>query len=128
MQPQAFWDSYRATFRRYADFNGRASRGEFWAFILVYVVICIAASLLDRIFGMGQGRPGLFLSIAELAQLLPLIAVGVRRLHDIDRTGWWQLLMLSGIGVLLLVFFYAQRGEALPNRFGTPPADAPGLL
>ena len=127
MNTQAIWASYVASFRKYADFTGRATRAEFWRFVIVYILICLAAALVDRIFGMGRDGPGLFLAIAELAQFLPLVAVGVRRLHDIDRTGWWQLLMISGVGIILLVFFYAQRGEALPNRFGSPAPETPIL-
>lgn len=120
------WASYLSTFRRYAVFDGRASRLEFWRFILVYVLICVAAALIDRLLGTG-GETGLFLSIAELAQLLPLVGVSIRRLHDIGRTGWWQLLMLTGIGLLLLIFFYAQPGEPVANRFGPPPPEPPAL-
>ncbi|PNG25057.1 DUF805 domain-containing protein [Methylocella silvestris] len=123
-----FWNYYLGALRKYAVFTGRASRAEFWGFVLIYVLICIAALLVDRLFGMSGGGSGLFLSIAEIGQLLPLTAVSVRRLHDTDRTGWWQLLMLSGIGLVLLIFFYSERGALAPNRFGLPPAGAPSIL
>ncbi len=114
--------NYLDAIRKYAAFEGRASRPQFWHFVLVYIVICFAAMLLDRLFEMGDGRPGLFLSIAELAQFLPLIAISVRRLHDADRTGWWQLLMITGIGMILLIFFYGERGTPGGNRFGPEPS------
>ncbi|ACK51522.1 protein of unknown function DUF805 [Methylocella silvestris BL2] len=123
-----FWNYYLSALRKYAVFTGRASRAEFWGFVLIYFLICIAALILDRLLGTAGWRSGLFLSIAEIGQLLPLIAVSVRRLHDTDRTGWWQLLMLSGIGLLLLIFFYSERGALAPNRFGLPPTGASSLL
>ena len=60
--------------------------------------------------------------IASLALLLPALAVGARRLHDIGRTGWWQLLLLSGIGFLVLLYWWVQPGEGAGNIYGEPSA------
>ena len=83
---------------KYASFSGRASRPEFWWFFLFQVLASLAASLI------GDWLNG----VVVLLLLLPGLAVGTRRLHDIGKTGWWQLIMLTGIGYLLLMYWWAQ--------------------
>ena len=83
---------------QYAGFSGRAPRSEFWWFFLFQVVVMIVASFFGDVVS----------GIASLALLLPALAVGARRLHDIGRTGWWQLLLLTGIGFLVLVYWWVQ--------------------
>lgn len=85
-------------FKNYAGFSGRASRSEFWWFTLFQAVVLIAAS----IFSMT------LYSVAALVMLLPSVAVSVRRLHDIGRSGWWQLLILTGPFVLILFYWWVQ--------------------
>ena len=90
---------------KYATFSGRASRPEFWWFFLFQVLVSIVASMLGDTISM----------LAGLALLLPALAVGARRLHEIGKSGWWQLLLLTGIGFFLLVYWWAQpeNGEAI---------------
>ena len=83
---------------KYATFTGRASRSEFWWFFLFQTLVSVAAGM------FGDGFSGLI----GLSLLLPSIAVATRRLHDIDRSGWWQLLSLTGIGVFLLLYWWVQ--------------------
>ena len=97
---------------QYATFSGRARRSEFWWFFLFQVLVMVAASMLGDVFN----------GIASLALLLPALAVGARRLHDIGRTGWWQLLLLSGIGFLVLLYWWVQPGEGAGNIYGEPSA------
>jgi uncharacterized membrane protein YhaH (DUF805 family) len=77
---------------------------------------------------MGDGGMmggSLLANIWSLATLLPSLAVGARRLHDIDRTGWWQLIwFIPVIGWIVLIVFFASRGTAGPNRFGANPVTA----
>jgi uncharacterized membrane protein YhaH (DUF805 family) len=93
-----FGQAIASCFSKYATFSGRASRSEFWWFFLFQVLVSLAVSM------VGDTYSGL----VSLALLLPALAVGARRLHDIGRTGWWQLLMLTGIGLLLLIFWWVQ--------------------
>ena len=83
---------------KYGTFTGRASRPEFWWFFLFQILISLAASMLGDVIS----------GLVGLALLLPAIAVGTRRLHDIGKSGWWQLLLLTGIGLLLLIYFWVQ--------------------
>jgi uncharacterized membrane protein YhaH (DUF805 family) len=82
----------------YATFTGRASRPEFWWFFLFQILISIAASMLGDVVA----------GLVSLGLLLPALAVGTRRLHDIGKTGWWQLIMLTGIGLLVLIYWWVQ--------------------
>jgi len=94
-----FAESVSTCLKKYVDFNGVASRSEFWWFMLFVFIVAVvlgwASPLLANIFG--------------LAMLLPELAVGARRLHDTGRSGWWQLLLLLPvIGVIILIVFWVQ--------------------
>ncbi len=112
-------DAVATGFNKYVTFTGRAARSEFWYWTLFNILVAIVAGLVDGLFGLG------FIStITSLALLLPSIAVAVRRLHDIDRTGWWVLIALTGIGAIVLIVFDCIKGTAGPNRFGPDPLAA----
>jgi DNA-binding CsgD family transcriptional regulator len=105
-----FFESIRECFKKYAEFNGRASRSEFWWFALFVVLSASALTLLNEIFG----------NIFLIAVLLPLLAAGSRRLHDSGKSGWWQLFLLVPVGgIVLLGFWWASppsplQDDALP--------------
>lgn len=107
-------------FSNYATFSGRAARSEFWYWVLFGLLISLAGGVLDGVIfeDMEIGPIGALIS---LGLLLPGIAIGVRRLHDIDRTGWWTLISLTGIGVILLIVWACIKGTTGPNRFGPDP-------
>lgn len=105
---------------RYADFQGRSPRSEFWWFVLFYLLASLVIGLLGAV---SETLAGIVNFIFWLVLLIPSIAVGVRRLHDIDRTGWWVLIgLVPVLGTLVLIFFFVQRGTPGPNRFGPDPA------
>lgn len=105
---------------KYADFNGRAGRPEFWWFALALFGLHVLLNIL-RLWWVGQ--------IAALALLAPALAVGARRLHDTGKSGWFQLLWLVPvIGWAVLVYWLAQPGVGA-NEYGEgPPPDAPDVL
>ena len=99
--------------KKYADFSGRATRSEYWWFVLCEVLILGIASLIS------DWLPGLF----ALALVLPALAVGARRLHDTGRSGWWLLLMLVPfIGGLFLLYWAVLPSQPGANAFGEPAA------
>ncbi|MGH6727114.1 MAG: DUF805 domain-containing protein [Pseudolabrys sp.] len=115
-----FQEAIRSDFRNYAVFAGRAARSEYWYWVLFALLIAAGAGILDRgIFP--EAEPGPIGSLTSLALLLPGIAVAVRRLHDLDRTGWWALIALTGIGILLLIVWFCLKGTTGANRFGSDP-------
>jgi uncharacterized membrane protein YhaH (DUF805 family) len=120
-----FQDAVKTCFRKFATFSGRAQRSEFWWFALFVVISNFVLGIVDRtLFGMavdGQ-QVSLLGALFSLAVLLPNIAVGVRRLHDLDKSGWWYLLILAPlVGALVLIYFFVQKGTDGPNRFGADP-------
>lgn len=114
---------------QYATFTGRATRSEYWWWVLFSILVNIATGLLDTaLFGavslLAYGDIQALTPIstlAGLALLIPSIAVGVRRFHDMDHTGWWLLLGLTGIGAIVIFFWFMRRGTLGPNRFGYDP-------
>jgi uncharacterized membrane protein YhaH (DUF805 family) len=102
-----FGQAIQSCLRNYATFSGRASRSELWWFFLFQILVSLAANMLGQTLG----------SLVNLALLLPALAVGARRLHDIGKSGWWQLLMLTGIGLLLLIYWWVQpASDRLPAQ------------
>ena len=92
---------------KYATFTGRAARSEFWWFFLFQILISIAAGMLGDVVG----------GLVSLALLLPALAVGTRRLHDIGKSGWWQLIMLTVIGLLVLIYWWVQPTDEGGNAY-----------
>ena len=117
--PMNFTDAVKSVITlNYANFNGRASRSEFWYFFLFNIVVSIVLGLVDNLI---LGFP-LLQAIFGLALLIPGLAVSVRRLHDKDKSGWWLLIALVPlIGAILLIVWYATEGTPGDNQFGPPP-------
>jgi uncharacterized membrane protein YhaH (DUF805 family) len=113
-----FQEAVRTGFRKYAFFEGRASRSEYWWWVLFVVLVAIAASIIDA-----AGTLGLASALTGLGLLLPNIAVSVRRLHDIGKSGWnvlWGLVPI--VGGLYLLFLYLHKGHLGANQYGPQPA------
>lgn len=120
-------NSYIETLKKYAVFDGRARRKEYWLFVLFNIIVGVVLNVVDRMTGTysadyGMGALG---GIYTLAVLLPGIGVSIRRLHDTDRSGWWLLLIFIPIigGIVLLVFMILD-GTPGTNRFGPNPKEA----
>ena len=115
-----FTEAISSGFRNYVNFSGRASRSEYWFWTLFTIIVSIVTALIDLALFRDSGISPLN-SLASLGMFLPSLAVAARRLHDIDRTAWWLLLLLTGIGIIVLIIFYCLRGTSGPNRFGQDP-------
>jgi uncharacterized membrane protein YhaH (DUF805 family) len=102
---------------RYAQFDGRAHREEFWMFALVNFLVSIGLAVVAAITHLWILR-----LVYGLAVLVPGLAVGARRLHDTNKSGWLQLLLLIPlIGLIILIVFWAQEGVPGQNQFGADP-------
>jgi uncharacterized membrane protein YhaH (DUF805 family) len=116
-----FTEAITSGFRNYVNFSGRAVRSEFWYWVLFAILASIVAGLIDlALFGVEGSSP--INSLVGLALFLPGLAVSVRRLHDLDRSGWWILLgLIPLVGIIILIVWYCQRGTVGVNRFGPDP-------
>ena len=116
-----FGEAVSTCFSKYATFTGRARRPEYWYWVLFGVGVGIVATILDAI--VFDTTSSVFSILSSLGLLLPNLAVTVRRLHDIDRSGWWMfILLLPLIGAIVMFVFMCLRGTPGPNRFGQDPA------
>ena len=120
-----FQQAIVSNFKRYVDFAGRSARSEYWWWVLLIVLIDVAFSLLEMIVGgPTSSMYGIVNAIDLLVSLglfLPGLAVAIRRLHDTNRSGWWSLIALTGIGAIVLIVWFCMRGTIGENRFGADP-------
>jgi uncharacterized membrane protein YhaH (DUF805 family) len=119
-------DWYLAVLTKYAIFDGRARRKEYWMFTLVNIIISIAigiaTGLVSGMLGLGPSATNVVAILYACAILVPSLAVGVRRLHDTGRSGWWLLLVLIPIiGGIVLLVFAVQDSEPGSNAYGQNP-------
>ena len=121
--------AFQRALSNYGNFNGRASRSAFWWWVLAVILVLLVTRIIDGAliapvlrFGAFEPNAGQPLSVlVSLGLLLPNLAVGARRLHDIGRTGWWLLIgLVPLIGTLVLIYFYIQPSESGANQFGEP--------
>ncbi|MFA5513195.1 MAG: DUF805 domain-containing protein [Candidatus Kapaibacterium sp.] len=115
---------YLKVLKQYSDFGGRARRKEYWMFVLFNVIFAIAASIIDSIIGINifMGLYGIFYTLYMLAVLIPSIAVSVRRLHDIGKSGLMLLVALIPIiGWIWILILMIKEGEPRENQYGPNP-------
>ena len=111
-----FQEAIKTCFKKYADFNGRASRSEYWWFMLFYLTSLLAFLFIAFIINN-------YILFLFLGMIVPLFAVASRRLHDTNRSGWWQLIrIIPGIS-LIFIYFLVLKGQADYNQYGPPPAN-----
>lgn len=103
--------------QNYCNFSGRSSRSEYWWYCLFTFLLGLVISLI-----FGEGTTGTAIGgVINLALLLPGLGLGVRRLHDTGHSGWWLLIVLTGIGVFLLLFWYCLDSQRGDNQYGPEP-------
>ena len=136
-----FQSAIRNCFRNYATFRGRASRSEYWWFTLFILLAMLVLSIIEtRFLGFGEvtrgpgswawrSNGGPLTGLFTLGVLLPGLAVAVRRLHDLGKSGWWLLVgLVPLLGGLILLFFMVQPSEPCANAYGAGPDHAPPPL
>jgi len=109
---------YMDVLKKYAVFNGRARRKEYWMFFLFNLIIFLVIGFVEGLFG----SPGIIGVLYSLAILIPGIAVSVRRLHDTGRSGWWLLIgFIPLLGVIVLLVFMVLDSKPGENQYGANP-------
>lgn len=137
-------------FKKYAEFTGRSRRKEYWMYVLLLIVVGIVIGVVERALGLAAliGPYGPITALFMLATLVPSLAVGVRRLHDTNRSGWWLLIgygpfivsmcltllgslslamivsVIALIGFIVLLVFMVLEGTRGPNQYGADPKGA----
>ncbi|WP_203292496.1 DUF805 domain-containing protein [Maricaulis parjimensis] len=115
-----FVDAVKSGFSNYVNFQGRARRSEYWFWILFTFLLGVVAGIIDGIIGTY-----LLGGLATLATILPSIAMGVRRLHDTGRSGFWMFIALIPlVGAIVLIIFYVGDSESGSNKYGPNPKGA----
>jgi uncharacterized membrane protein YhaH (DUF805 family) len=115
---------YLQVLKKYAVFTGRAQRAEYWYFFLFNLLITIGLAFIDGLLGTysAENGYGLLSGLYMLAVLIPGIAVGVRRLHDTSRSGWWMLIgLIPLVGAIVLIVFFVMDSTPGANQHGPNP-------
>jgi uncharacterized membrane protein YhaH (DUF805 family) len=115
---------YLACWQKCLDFRGRSRRAEFWYFVLCNVIVSLVLQAIDRALGLYQDdkKTGVLQGLYDFAIILPNLAVGVRRLHDIGKSGWWYAInLVPCLGWIAFIVFAAQEGESQSNAWGPNP-------
>jgi len=116
----SFLQAVRSGFTRYASATGRASRSEYWYWTLFNVLVSLVTSGMDYVL-FPSNAWGPIATIAGLALLLPSWAVSIRRLHDINRSGYWVLIVFTFIGIPLVIYWACVKGTEGNNDYGPDP-------
>tara|TARA_B110000467_G_scaffold26545_1_gene23990 strand:+ start:76 stop:477 length:402 start_codon:yes stop_codon:yes gene_type:complete len=125
----SFTESIGTCFSKYGVANGRASRSEYWWFSLFLLIISLVTVFADAfLFTDLVLEDGFFPinTVAGLATLIPSIAVYIRRLHDVNRSGWWMFIALTCVGIIPLLIWLCSKGTDGPNDFGDDPLQEGG--
>ena len=119
-----FQDSLNSVLlKNYANFKGRASRSEYWWFFLFGLVTSVVLALIEDAIGISKATAtdGILVFLFQLVIIIPLCAVGTRRLHDGHTSGKWQFLGLTLIGIIPLLIMFASKGDDKENEYGPKP-------
>ena len=117
-------------FEKYASFNGRACRSEFWWFYLGTVLLSLIVTIIEAaLYGGDVAISGTWITFAfQVMLIVPSLSVAARRLHDIGRSGWNQLWAITIIGLIPLLYWYCSKSSGEGNRFGSVPLAHPDNL
>lgn len=107
-----FTTAVKTCFAKFADFSGRATRSEYWWFVLAYFILALVTGFIHEYLYF----------LVVLVFLVPMISAGVRRLHDIGKTGWLLLIGLIPLVGLVLIYFMVQPTQPESNPYGAPPS------
>ena len=117
---------YIKCLKQYVDFNGRARRTEYWMFVLFNFIASVVLGALDSVLNLQitQYNIGILGGIYSLGVFLPALAVAIRRLHDIGKSGWWYLIVLIPIvGWVWLIVLFCKNGQSGANKYGPDPKE-----
>lgn len=107
---------------QYADFEGRTGRKEFWMFVLTSIVFLVGLSIISSMLFYSYHTANTLMSLVQLAIMVPCWAITARRLHDVGKSGWWQLIgLIPVIGAIVLIVWLAGESVDHANVYGAKP-------
>tara|TARA_E500000331_G_C17064141_1_gene629583 strand:+ start:215 stop:652 length:438 start_codon:yes stop_codon:yes gene_type:complete len=119
-----FASAVQSFFNKYATFQGRASRSEFWYAQLFIILTGFFLGFIEGLLGISPfSEVSVLASIFQLGVFLPSIAIIARRLHDINKSGWWYFLVLTIVGVIPVLYWFCKKGNEYENDYGANPLD-----
>ena len=117
-----FGQSISTCMSKYVTFSGRASRSEYWWFYLFGVLLYLLFSIVDEVmFSIYDPMRGVIPGLVSLGLFLPTLSAGVRRLHDVNRSGWWFLIVFTIIGIIFLIVWMCTDSDKEKNFYGNNP-------
>ena len=120
-----FLEAVKSYFVRWNDFKGRSSRSEYWEAYLFVIIAIMVLNVLPPNLEPGDSTGLLLLALLTLGirlfMLVALLSLVARRLHDVNKSGWWYLLIFTIIGIIPLLYWFVQKGDEADNRFGPDP-------
>lgn len=118
-----FFDAVKVCFIKYTNFSDRASRSEYWLFTLFLFILSVVVGFIEGLLGVAWDdmlAPGS--TVLTIVTIIPALSVTVRRLHDVNRSGWWLLLCFTVVGILFpLLYWFCKKGDEGENQFGPDP-------
>ena len=124
-----FNNAVKSFFAKYATFSGRSSRSEYWFAVLFCWIVGFCLGLIEAVTGAFPGYDDSVLaSIFQIGVMVPSLAVMARRMHDVNRSGWWYLLVFTIIGIIPVIYWLCKAGDPSGNRFGDNPLAEPQLI
>ena len=120
-----FLEAVKSYFVRWNDFKGRSSRSEYWEAYLFVIIAIMVLNVLPPNLESGDSTGLLLLALLTLGirlfMLVALLSLTARRLHDVNKSGWWYLLIFTIIGIIPILYWFVQKGDEADNRFGPDP-------
>lgn len=118
----SFSQAVRMAFDSYCRFQGRSSRSEYWWWVLFVAILSFCIGIIEGILGFSMTAVQTTSGILSLVLLLPGLGLSVRRLHDINKSGWWILLgLIPVVGAIILIIWFAQNSQMQDNQYGPVP-------
>ncbi len=122
--PRTFGNSVKICWGKYADISGRAPRAEYWYWSLFVLLLTLGVGFISGVMEVAANSPApkILQFLLEIALFLPGLTVQVRRLHDLDKSGWWLLLaFVPVVGWIILLIWWCSRGTNGPNQYWPDP-------
>ena len=114
------FEAVKTCWIKYAIFSGRASRSEYWFFLLFLFLLNFVTAIIDvAVYPYVEWTP--ISTLVSLLTFIPSISVAARRLHDVDRSGWWQLLWITIVGIIPLLYWFIKKSNTGDNKYGSNP-------